>query len=74
MQHPDSEILFPPYSSFTRDLWNNRDSLRLLIKPRNLTNKPANKKKKATGKVTKKPAGKTNEVTKKPAGKTNGKA
>ena len=51
--YPDAEIPFPPVSSFVRELWNNRDQLRSLMKPRkyDVTKKPA-------GKVTKKPAGK----------------
>ena len=80
MEHPDTELPFHPFSSFSRELWNNRDSLRLLMKPRIdddvITKKPADKvakkpagkeAKKPAGKVAKKPAGK---VTKQPSGKT----
>ena len=31
---PDTDLLFPPYSSFIRELYNNATSLRQLTKPR----------------------------------------
>ena len=71
--YPDSAILFPPISMFTRELWNNRVSLRSLMKPRlhDVPEKHMKKtevaKKPATNLV-KKPAAKVAaKVTKKPA-------
>ena len=31
---PDSALLHPPYSAFVRELYNNKDNLRALMKPR----------------------------------------
>ena len=58
---PDTDILFPPYSSFVRELLNNSVQLRHLMKPRYETNV---KKKRATL-AKKKPA--ATLVKKKPA-------
>ena len=57
---PDTDMLFPPYSSFVRELLNNSVQLRHLLKPRYETNV---KKKRATL-AKKKPA---TLVKKKPA-------
>ena len=64
-QYPDTDILFEPINGFVRELFNNRDQLRSLMKPRMpmVWKKPAGKKKTAgKGKkpVMKKPAGKGN--------------
>ena len=32
--HADADLLYPPYSSFFRELFNNQDTLRQLMKPR----------------------------------------
>ena len=57
--YPDAEILFPPVSSFAWELWNKRDQLRSLMKPRKYTtDTKKHRTKKPAGKVTKKPAGK----------------
>ena len=55
MQNPDAELLFAPYSNFTREMWNNRVTLRSLMKPRKnvIMKKPAGK---PAGKIAKKPA------------------
>ena len=55
MQNPDAELLFAPYSEFTREMWNNRVTLRSLMKPREnvIMKKPAGK---PAGKIAKKPA------------------
>ena len=61
MVDADTDILFPPYSSFVRELLNNSVQLRHLMKPRYETNV---KKKRATL-AKKKPA--ATLVKKKPA-------
>ena len=55
MQSPDAALLFAPYSDFTREMWNNRVTLRSLMKPREnvIMKKPAGK---PAGKIAKKPA------------------
>ena len=55
MQNPDAELLFAPYSDFTREMWSNRHTLRSLMKPRKnvIMKKPAGK---PAGKIAKKPA------------------
>ena len=81
MQSPDAALLFAPYSDFTREMWNNRDTLRSLMKPREnyydvITKKPAGKiaKKPASNKGAKKPAAQKSTMAKKPATRTNGKS
>ena len=54
MQSPDAALLFAPYSDFTREMWNNRDTLRSLMKPREKKNDVITKK--PAGKIAKKPA------------------
>ena len=62
---PDTDILFPPYSSFVRELLNNSVQLRHLMKPRyETTAEPVNVKKKRATLAKKKPA---TLVKKKPA-------
>ena len=70
MEYPDTELLFHPFSAWIRELWNNREWLRLLMKPRNTEDDASKKKKKPTGKVAKKPAAKKagKVATKKPSG------
>lgn len=74
-QFPDGDILFPPISRFIRELHNNQNQLRNVMKPRYVMKKPAMTKQNQnlsnfveymTRRVMKKPAMKA----KKPAAKT----